>query len=113
MEKASTQSLNREQYSQVNRGAFTRPQNKGASGQTQRNSHESSIETHRGENRGQGQGPQCHACKRFGHIARNCRFRSKRGAEAPGKFQDSNAELTAREELSKRKLDREQELVGE
>ena len=61
----------------------------------------------------QGQGIQCRACYRFGYIARFCRFKQKKSAEAPGKSKDpmwlSSAELE--QELSKRRLDGELELL--
>ena len=66
---------------------------------------------------------QCHACHRFGHIAKNCRYKQRRGAEAPGKSQDSSSRLVTsaaelsdeqlEEEMNRRKLDKEQELVDE
>ena len=69
----------------------------------------------------QGQGPQCHACHRFGHIAKFCR--QKRGAEAPGRQKDSQTRLVTgigelsdkelEQELSKRRLDKEQQLMSE
>ena len=97
--------------------ASTQPQNK------EQNSQGNNSETRRSENRRSGQGPQCHACHRFGHIARNCRFRHRRSAEAPGRSQDSNSRLVTsaaglsdeqlEEELTKRRIDKEQELVDE
>ena len=69
----------------------------------------------------QGQGPQCHNCHRFGHIAKFCWDKQKRGAEAPGKQKDSKTrlvsvdELSDREleqELSKRRLEKEQQLAS-
>ena len=69
----------------------------------------------------QGQGPQCHNCHRFGHIAKFCWDKRKRGAEAPGKQKDSKTrlvsvdELSDREleqELSKRRLEKEQQLAS-
>ena len=68
-----------------------------------------------------GQGPQCHNCHRFGHIAKFCWDKQKRGAEAPGKQKDSKTrlvsvdELSDREleqELSKRRLEKEQQLAS-
>ena len=66
---------------------------------------------------------QCHACHHFGHIAKNCKCKQRRGAETPGKSQDSSsclvtsaAELSDEqlgEELNKGKLDKELELVNE
>ena len=41
----------------------------------------------------QGQGIQCRACHRFGHIAKFCKYKQKRNAEAPGKSKDSNSHV--------------------
>ena len=79
--------------------------------------HDSSQSTNK-----QGQGPQCHNCHRFGHIAKFCWDKQKRGAEAPGKQKHSKTrlvsvdELSDREleqELSKRRLEKEQQLASE
>ena len=49
------------------------------------------ISDDQSENRRSEQGPQCHACYRYGHnIVRFCR---KRGAEAPGRSQDTKLRL--------------------
>ena len=59
----------------------------------------------------QGQGPQCHNCHQFGHIAKFCWDKQIRGVEAPGKQKDSKTRLvTCMDELSDREL--EQERVG-
>ena len=82
----------------------------------------SSCEKH--ETTKQGQGPQCRAYCRYGHIARFCLDKKKIGsAEAPGKQSDSKAhlvthvdELSDREleqELSKHRLDKERQLASE
>ena len=65
---------------------------------------------------------QCHACHNFGHIAKNCRYKHRRGAEAPGRSQDSNSRLVTsaagwsdeqlEEDLTKRRLEKEQELIN-
>ena len=96
--------------------ASTQPQNK------EQNSKESSG-TQRSENRRSLQGVQCHACHGFGHIAKNCRYKHRRDAEAPGRSQDSSSRLVTstaelsdkqlEEELTKRRLDKEQELIDE
>ena len=72
---------------------------------------------------GQGQGPQCHNCHRYGHIAKFCWDKQKRGAEAPGKQKDSKTHLVTcvdelsdkelEQELSKRRLDKEQQLASD
>lgn len=70
------------------------------------------------ELRKQGQGIQCRACYRFGHI---CRSKPKKSAEAPGKSKESSSRVvtTAKQlssaeleqELSKHRLAGEQELL--
>ena len=66
----------------------------------------------------QGQAIQCRACHRFGHIAKFCKYKQKRNAEAPGKSKDSNShvvttvkQLSSAQELLKHRLDGEQELL--
>ena len=78
---------------------------------------------------GQQQHIQCRACGQYGHIARNCSQKRRQGAESPGR-QDSgttakpkdslqvhsvadysNKELE--QELTRRKLDKEQQLADE
>ena len=73
------------------------------------------------EPRRQGQGVQCHACHRYRHIARYCKCKQKRGAEAPGKSQESNSHVVTtvrglssvelEEKLLKRRLAGEQDLL--
>lgn len=94
MEKASTPSQNKEKNSRENGGTQT------------------------SENRISRQGVQCRACHHFGHIAKNCKYKQRRGAEAPEKSQDSSSRLVTsaaklsdeqlEEELNKMKLDKEQ-----
>ena len=72
--------------------------------------------------RRQGQGIQCHTCHKFGHIAKFCRSKLKRNVEAPGRSKESNTnvvttikELSSEElaeELSRRRLEGEQELLA-
>ena len=74
------------------------------------------------ETRRQNQGNQCRACHRFRHIAKFCKNRQRRGgdAEASGRAPESNANVVTpvtqcssaelEEELSKRRLEGEQEL---
>ncbi|ETX01158.1 MAG: hypothetical protein ETSY2_37740 [Candidatus Entotheonella gemina] len=76
--------------------------------------------------RKQGQGIQCRACGRYGHIARNCLQRKRQGPEAPGRQESINpkpqdslqvhsvSDCTDKEleqELSRRRLDKEQKLA--
>ena len=72
---------------------------------------------------------QCRACGQYGHIARNCGQRRRQGAESPGRRDPgtnprpkdalqvpSVADYSDREleqELTRRKLDKEQQLADE
>ena len=60
------------------------------------------------EPRRQGQGIQCRARYRFGHIAKFCKFKLKKSAEAPGKSKESNSHaLTTVNELTSAELEQE------
>ena len=123
--RARTMERREEQYTAVSSGR-TEPRNRNVNAgrpQTQpaREGSERSP-TAPTEPRGQGQGIQCHACHRFGHIAKFCRNRQRRGAgaEAPGRPQESNSHVVTSvtqfssaelEELCKRRLEGEQELL--
>ena len=73
------------------------------------------------ESRKQGQSIQCRACHRFGHIAKFCKYKQKKSAEAPGKSKESSSHVMTmvkqlssaelEQELSKCRLDGEQELL--
>ena len=77
-----------------------------------------------GESTKQGYSMQCHACHRYGHIARYCRDKQKRGVEAPGRYKDGSrshlvtsieelSDQQLEQELSKWRLEQEQQLAGE
>ena len=70
-----------------------------------------------------GQGSRCHKCHRLGHIAKFCWDKQGRGAEAPGRQRESRTRLVTpvgkmsdkkvEQELSKWRLDKEQQLASE
>ena len=114
--------------SEPNRGKGSDSRSKVPNDDSDSNSHKliSGKSTYR---QGQQQHIQCRACGQYGHIARNCSQKRRQGAESPGR-QDpgttakpkdslqvhSVADYSDKEleqELTRRKLDKEQQLADE
>ena len=75
-----------------------------------------------GDSSARWRGIQCNACHKFGHIARYCPNKQRRGAEAPGRSWGNEplgrvlvtiTDTELENELARRKLEKEQLLLAE